>query len=90
MNINSLEMGKKLGLITSDNKPNYEGSDVIELHGLASGWKKIFRPYIDPVHGVCTASVWVKDDKYFNNMCLEKDKLVPCYITTLGKKNERK
>ena len=68
MNIDPLEMGKKLGLITTDNKPNYEGSDVIELHGLASGWKKIFRPYIDPVHGVCTASVWVKDDKHFNNM----------------------
>ena len=44
MNIDPLEMGKKLGLITTDNKPNYEGSDVIELHGLASGWKKIFRP----------------------------------------------
>jgi hypothetical protein len=59
MNTNEqINVAEKLGL-TKNNKPNLDGCSVLETVG---DWKHIVRPYKDPVHGWCTASVWVKED----------------------------
>ena len=46
------------GLLTKDYKVNYEGTTVIKEF---AGWKLISRPHKHPVHGLCTASMWVKE-----------------------------
>ena len=48
------------GLLTKDYKVNYEGTTVIKEF---AGWKLISRPHKHPVHGLCTASMWVKEQQ---------------------------
>jgi hypothetical protein len=48
------------GLLTKDYKVNYQRTTVIKE---LDGWKLISRSHKHPVHGLCTASIWVKEQE---------------------------
>jgi len=55
-----LLMHKKLRLITEDNKVNKEAGLVEDV---ANGWKKLTTSYRDPIHGMCTTSMFFKENE---------------------------
>ena len=70
MNANEhIEVARELGLLTKDNKINWDGVLVILEAG---DWKKIARTYRDPIRGLVTASMWTKGEDYMKQPELEK------------------
>ena len=65
-----IENAKYLGLLNEDNRPNYENCHITQEAGY--GWKQLTKPHKDPVHGWCTASMWIRDDGLMQNPVLEK------------------
>jgi len=71
MNANQdYQMAKDIGLITDAGFVNWGACHVVLDEG---GWTNIAKPYKDPLHGWCLATMWVKKDgSFLKNICLEK------------------